>query len=154
MTHRRSLAALLAATPLLALRPAAAATPQALLARYVALKNAHDATRCAEIYAEDYVEHSGRTPSGLAALVANWQAQFEQVPDLALTLEDQVIAGDRVVGRFTYVGTHTKPFLGIPPTGRRFSFGTIDIWKVRGGRFAEHWDQVDFAGLMRQLRQG
>lgn len=135
--------------------PAAARlAPEDLLARYVALKNAHDATSCAEIYAEDYVEHSGRNPSGLAALVANWQAQFEQMPDLVVSLEDQVVARDRAVGRFTYAATHTRPILGIAPTGRRFSFGTIDIWRVRDGRFAEHWDQVDIAGLLRQLRAG
>ena len=131
---------------------AATARPEALLARYVALKNAHDATRCAELFAADYAEHSGRNPSGLAALVANWQGQFDLVPDLAVTLEETVIAGDKVVGRFTYAGTHTRPFLGLPPTGRRFTFGTIDIWRVAGGRFVEHWDQVDFAGLARQLK--
>lgn len=149
MLHRRHLGVL----SLLAAKPACAATDGAgLLARYVALKNAHDATRCAELYREDYVENSGRTPSGLPALVANWQQQFEQVPDLVLVLEDQVIAGDKAVGRFTYSGTHTRPFAGVAPTGRRFRFGTIDIWRVQDGKFAEHWDQVDFAGLLRQLR--
>jgi predicted SnoaL-like aldol condensation-catalyzing enzyme len=29
--------------------------------------------------------------------------------------------------------------------------GTIDIWRIENGKFAEHWDQVDFAGLQRQL---
>jgi predicted ester cyclase len=148
-TGAAAIAALIGATRA---APAATATPAALLARYVALKNAHDASRCAEIYAEAYVEHSGRNPSGLIALVANWQAQFDQAPDLHLTLEDQVIAGDKVVARCTYAGTHTRPFLGLPPTGRRFSFGTIDIWRVADGRFVEHWDQVDFAGLVRQLK--
>ena len=148
---------LLAASAVAAAAPALAAAPgrptaEALLARYVALKNAHDATRCAEIYAEDYVEHSGRNPSGLPALIANWQAQFEQMPDLVVTLEDQVFGRDRAVGRFTYSATHTRPILGIAPTGRRFSFGTIDIWRVKDGRLAEHWDQVDLAGLLRQLR--
>jgi hypothetical protein len=50
---------------------ARAATAAPLLARYIELKNAHDASKCAELYTADYVEHSGRNPSGLPALIAN-----------------------------------------------------------------------------------
>lgn len=133
----------------------AAASPaaaRALVERYVALKNARDASKMAQLYREDYIENSGRNPSGLAAITANWQQQFAAIPDLKVTVHDIVVSGDKVVARMTYEGTHTVPFFaGIAPTGRRFSFGTIDIWRLQGGQFAEHWDQVDFAGLQRQL---
>ena len=33
-------------------------------------------------------------------------------------MEDLVISGDRVVGRFVYRGTHAGEFMGIPATGR------------------------------------
>lgn len=29
---------------------------------------------------------------------------------------------------------------------------SIDIWRVEDGKFAEHWDIVDTAGLLQQLR--
>ena len=123
-----------------------------LVGRYAAMKNAHDASRMAEIYADDYVEHSGRNPSGLAAAAQNWKSQFAAIPDVSVEVHDVIAGGDRIVARTTYSGTHTTPFFaGIAPTGRRFSFGTIDIWRVQGGKLAEHWDQVDFAGLQRQL---
>jgi hypothetical protein len=32
------------------------------------------------------------------------------------------------------------------------AFGTIDIWSVAGGKFAEHWELVDVHGLQKQLR--
>jgi hypothetical protein len=35
-------------------------------------------------------------------------------------------AGDRVVGRFLYRGTHTGQFFGIAPTGRRIEMRSID----------------------------
>ncbi len=38
------------------------------------------------------------------------------------------------------------------PTGKHLEWGTIDIWRVAGGTFAEHWDQNDFLGLAGQLR--
>jgi predicted ester cyclase len=35
-------------------------------------------------------------------------------------------------------GTHTIPFFaGIPPTGRKMSLGTIDIWRVENGKLAQ-----------------
>ena len=74
------------------------------------------------------------------------------MPDVEARVEDRIIAGDRVVARMSLTATHTQPLQGIAPTGRRFTLRTIDIWRVENGKFAEHWDIVDFAGLQRQLR--
>jgi predicted ester cyclase len=135
--------------------PATAGTPEigrALLSQYVHLKNTKDISRLPELLEEDYIEHTERNPSGLAALKENWISQFPAIPDIKVTLEDAVFAGDKVVARVTCAGTHTVPFFaGIPPTGKAFKFGTIDIWRVAGGKFVEHWNQVAFAGLQRQL---
>ena len=128
------------------------AEADSLIARYVAMKNARDASRAADIYRDDYQERSGRSPSGIQALADNWKQQFAAIPDVQVTVQDVVAAGNKVVARLLYSGTHTTPFFaGIPATGRKFSFATIDIWRVEGGKFAEHWDVVDFAGLQRQL---
>ena len=35
---------------------------------------------------------------------------------------------------------------------RRFVLRTIDIWRVENGKFAEHWDLVDVAGMQKQLK--
>lgn len=130
----------------------AVAANKALLEKYVAAKNNKDLSKMAEIYVENYIENTGRNPSGLAAVTENWRGQFQAIPDIKVILEDAVITGDKVVARITYTGTHTVPFFaGIPPTGKPFKLGTIDIWRVSGGKFVEHWDQVDFAGLQRQL---
>jgi predicted ester cyclase len=123
-----------------------------LLNRYVSMKNARDPSKIAEIYPENYIENSGRNPSGLAALTQNWTSQFAAIPDLQIIVHDVIVSGDKLVARLTYTGTHTTPFFAsIPPTGRKMSLGTIDIWRVENGKLAEHWDQVDYAGLQRQL---
>lgn len=133
--------------------PADAGTAgRALIAKYVQFKNEKNANQLSEIYADGYVENSGRNASGMEALALNWKQQFQAIPDLKVTLEDAVVEGNKVVARMTYSGTHTVPFFGgIPATGKPFKFGTIDIWRVQEGKLAEHWDQVDFAGLQRQL---
>jgi SnoaL-like polyketide cyclase len=42
-------------------------------------------------------------------------------------------------------------FLGIAPTGKQVTINTIDIWRVEGGKLAEHWDVIDIAGIRQQL---
>jgi hypothetical protein len=46
----------------------------ALSARYVAAVNAGNAAALPAIFAEDYIQHSGRSPSGLAGQIANFHA--------------------------------------------------------------------------------
>jgi predicted ester cyclase len=123
-----------------------------LLDKYVAAVNAHDTSTFDEIHTENYIQHSGRSPNGLAAQVENFRAIFARMPDVQATVEDRIIQGDRIVARMTFTATHTQPLQGIAPTGRRFTLRTIDIWRVENGKLAEHWDVVETAGLQRQLR--
>ena len=162
MTKRRDVFALaiLGATALFAHPGPALATEDrspeaigsALLDKYVAAVNAHDTSSFAEIHTESYIQHSGRSPNGLAAQIENFRGIFSRMPDVETRVEDRIIAGDKVVARMTFSATHTQPLLGIAPTGRRFTLRTIDIWRVENGKFAEHWDIVDYAGLQKQLR--
>ncbi len=128
------------------------AVGNALLDKYVAAVNAHDTSSFAEIHTESYIQHSGRSPNGLPALIENFRGIFGRMPDVRAQVEDRIIAGDKVVARMTFSATHTQPLQGIAPTGRRFTLRTIDIWRVENGKLAEHWDIVDYAGLQKQLR--
>jgi predicted ester cyclase len=67
------------------------------------------------------------------------------------TVEDVIVSGDRVVGRFIYRGTHTSEFMGIAPTGRRIEMRSIDIWRVENGMFAEHWDELKTLQVFQQM---
>ena len=62
--------------------------------------------------------------------------------------------GDKVVARNTYSATHTQTIRDIPPTGKAFTFRTIDIWRIENGKFAEHWDLTDTAEVLAKLRGG
>jgi predicted ester cyclase len=72
-------------------------------------------------------------------------------PDAALTVEDVVAAGDRVAFRSTLRGTHRGEFMGIPPTGRQFTIGLVDIIRIEDGKFVEQWGGPDMLGLLQQL---
>lgn len=125
-----------------------------LLDRYVAAVNAHDTAPFPELFTETYIQHSGRSPSGLAAQMENFRRILTSMPDLRLRVEDRIIAGDKVVARNTYSATHTQTIRDIPPTGKAFTFRTIDIWRIENGKFAEHWDLTDIADVLSKLRDG
>jgi steroid delta-isomerase-like uncharacterized protein len=129
-----------------------AAVLAALADRYAAAVNAHDTSSFPELFTASYIQHSGRSPSGLAAQIENFRRIFASMPDLRMKVEDRIIAGDKVVARNTYSATHTQPIRGIPPTGKAFTFRTIDIWRVENGKFAEHWDLTDTAEVLQRLR--
>jgi predicted ester cyclase len=133
-------------------RPKDRAALSSLVDRYVAAVNAHDTSSFAELFTGNYVQHSGRSPDGLAAQIATYKRIFATWPDARLRVEDRIFDCDKIVVRNTFTATHTQTVQGFAPTGRTVSFNTIDIWRIEGGKMAEHWDLVDTAGLQKQLR--
>jgi steroid delta-isomerase-like uncharacterized protein len=88
-------------------------------------------------------------PEGVKQLTMMLRGAF---PDLKATVDDIVAEGDKVVIRQTWTGTHTGgAFMGIPPTGKSVSVGVIDIIRIAGGKFVEHWGQMDNMAMLQQL---
>ena len=56
-----------------------------------------------------------------------------------------------MVARISGSGTHQGAFQGIPPTGKQMKVTGIDMWRVEGGKCAEHWLEMDTLGLLQQL---
>jgi len=104
--------------------------------------------------APDFVEHEElplgmpRNREGVKLLTAAFR---KALPDFKATIEDMVAEGDKVVVRQTWSGTHKGEFMGVPATGNRVSFGVIDIIRIAGGKFVEHWGQMDGMGMMQQI---
>jgi steroid delta-isomerase-like uncharacterized protein len=118
---------------------------------FLAMLNSHDPDAVDRFVAAGYINHNQFVGDGREANRAFWAAFFAAFPDLTATMDDLVIAGDRVVGRFTYRGTHRGPLLGVPPTGRPAEMRSIDIWRVADGKFAEHWDELNLLEFFQQL---
>jgi len=78
-------------------------------------------------------------------------ASYKNVPDLNQTIEDIVAEGDKVVVRFTISGTHNGEFMGIAPTGKKFTQTSTSIFRIAGGKIAEVWWLADTLGLLQQL---
>jgi SnoaL-like polyketide cyclase len=66
------------------------------------------------------------------------------VPDVAITIEDLIVEGDKVVLRCTERGTLTgRQFLGIEPTGQAYAKPGTTVYRVVDGRLAESWGVED-----------
>jgi steroid delta-isomerase-like uncharacterized protein len=87
-------------------------------------------------------------PDGYRRAVLASHAAF---PDLRVEVLDQVAEGDLVATRWRAEGTQAGPFGGLPASGRRVEIGAMHLHRVSGGRLAEHWEQLDTLGLLRQL---
>jgi steroid delta-isomerase-like uncharacterized protein len=126
-------------------------TARDLVDAFVTMLNDHDPDMVDRFVAPEYINHNAFVADGREANSRFWANFFTALPDLTATLEDLVISDDRVVGRFTYRGTHAGEFMGIPPTGQSVEMRSIDIWRVDDGMFVEHWDELNTLQLLQQM---
>jgi steroid delta-isomerase-like uncharacterized protein len=84
-----------------------------------------------------------------------WRSYRDSVRTASADFHNEVVtllAGDdQVAARLRYTGTHTGPLLGIPATGRRFSYDGAAFFRAARGRLGSAWVLGDLDGLRRQL---
>ena len=106
----------------------------------------------AEVYAEDIVLHEPdedvRSIEGLKQFVTMIRSA---IPDLHITLEEDIAEGDKVVSRWRAQGTHRGELMGIAPTGNRVIITGITIHRIEEGKIVEEWENWDALGLMQQI---
>ncbi len=104
-------------------------------------------------FAPDFVNHSA--PPGLPPTRegnATFAMAFRQAfPDYQVTIHDMIAEDDKVVTRKTFAGTHQGEWMGIPASGRKISFGAIDIVRIADGKVVEHWGEFDMLTLLQQI---
>ena len=124
---------------------------QHLAETYLGMLNTHQPDLVDQFVAENYRNHNAFVADGREANRQFWTTFFTALPDVTATLEDLVMSGDRVVGRFVYRGTHTGEFMGIPASGNTVEMRSIDIWRVEDGMFVEHWDELNLLEVFQQM---
>jgi steroid delta-isomerase-like uncharacterized protein len=76
---------------------------------------------------------------------------MDAFPDLKITADDIIGAGDKVVVRWSAVATHAGDSLGVPATNRTVRFNGISIQQYENGKLIRGWDNWDQLGLQQQL---
>lgn len=146
--------------PLPAHLAGAAITDKVVLAarRYAAFWQSGDPALARQALADDFIDRilpAGR-PQGPAGPLQASQVFHAAVPDLQVTIEDMLVAGDRVTLRLHFTGR----FTGVFPTpqgslqgqGQAIDFYAFDLYRVNAqGRISDNWHLEDNLTLLRQL---
>ncbi len=92
------------------------------------------------------------TKHGLPAFRANWQLPLRAAfTDRSYNTHKVIAEGDWVSCFGHIAGTHSGPFMGIAPTGKRVIIPYMDFWHIDAGRIRDNWVSVDFAHVLAQL---
>ena len=90
-------------------------------------------------------------PGDLDGLMQRLMMLHGAFPDFQSTILDLTAEGDKVVALIRSTGTHLRPFLGEPASGKRFTILEIHIMRLADGKMVEHWGMPDFFGMLAQL---
>lgn len=161
-------AAMLAASPDLGARPSApprelivaSDIPRAQRSEMLAAASAFytfwntgDAATLDRAISPAFVDHTlppGR-PQGPAGPLAASKAFLTAVPDLQVTVLQQLLVGDRVVSHLRFTGHFQGTFQGHPGAGQPIDFIATDIVRVTKGRITDNWHLEDNLTLLQQM---
>jgi len=122
--------------------------------------NQRDASACATLMAEDFVEHAPapfatNPPGQVHGPEATWgtvEWLTTQFPDLKMEIEAIVADGDLVVARVRARGSNLGRLNGfLPASGKRFDYVSSHWFRIADGKLAEHWATRDDLTAMLQL---
>ena len=112
----------------------------------------HELGGLEEYIRDDYIQHNADCAQGRDGFIEFFTTIFAAVPDFSYTVK-QIVAEDDFVWMYSRTtGTHTgDPWLDTPADGSRLDFYVVDMFRVRDGKIAEHWDVADTYTFFRQL---
>ena len=72
-------------------------------------------------------------------------------PDLKITNDDIIEAGDKVIVRSTIEGTQAADFAGFPSKGKSFKIMAIDIHQFKDGKVIKTWHVEEWLSGLFQM---
>jgi lactoylglutathione lyase len=107
-----------------------------------------------DLVAVDFVNHAAG-PQGRDGWRATFDHLHRDLADVRMEHHHLLVDGDHVALHLTLHGRHvgsTMPLLaGVPVTGAEVAWTFQHLFRISGGRIAEHWACRDDLGLLRQL---
>lgn len=127
------------------------------LALFEVLFQQRAGSRAGEFYADEFISHN--SDAGGAETTIGRPAQLERMfagsraasPDRQIRNDVIICKDDMVSTRMTVWGTQSGTMMGSPPTGRKFKFTAMDMFRFKDGKVVERWGNADHLVLIRQL---
>jgi len=115
--------------------------------------NSGDEKLLDQAVAPGFIDHTlppGRPqgPTGPAFASKNFRAA---VPDLTVTVEKMIVAGDYVTVHMTFHGHFTGRFGSYQGQGQSIDFIATDLLKVTGGKVTDNWHIEDNLTLLTKM---
>lgn len=108
----------------------------------------------AELLAPDFVNRSAPpgVPSGPEGMTHFLLRVLRPAfGDLRVEIHRQVAEGDLVTTHKTISGVHRGEIFGVAPTGKPVRIEVMDIVRVKGGKYVEHWGVNTLAAVVAEL---
>jgi steroid delta-isomerase-like uncharacterized protein len=109
-----------------------------------------------ELMAPDTVAHGlvdgdGIEIAGIEPYRAFYRSFRGALSDVHVDVQDTLSDGDLEAARFVVTARHTGEGLGKPPRGRNLKLTGMSIVRVKDGKIAEAWNNIDFATMFQQM---
>ena len=113
----------------------------------------HDVEGATPLFADDAVINANTAPGPMDvnAYKQLGYAFLAGMPDMKVTVLEQIEEGDNVVSLVTWTGTHTGTLMGIPATGRFSQSDAITIDRIVDGKIKERREIGNLLSMMQQL---
>lgn len=123
---------------------------KALVRKMIEAFDRRDFATIDELTAPDFAELTHRY-KGREAHRQFLNMHTKGFPDFHMAIEDMVAEEDNVWVRFKVTGTNRGEFHGLPPTGQKVEFTSVQMYRIVDGRFTECRAVSDSADFLRQL---
>ena len=125
----------------------------ALMERGLPIWNEGNLNLIDELYAPEFVRHSAGVgdvvgPDGMKGYVTELRTGF---PDFNVTIDELMVADDKMVELWTVTGTNEGSFMEQPPTGMPLKISGVTIARVVNGLTVEEWVYWDTLAVQQQL---
>jgi predicted ester cyclase len=103
-----------------------------------------------EMLASDFIDHDllpgqGSSREEYKRSVTEFHTAFSHT---GLTIDDQIIQGDKVVTKFSMTTTHRGTFLGALPSGEEGIYSGIRIHRIVGDKITDEWSEGNLLGVL------
>jgi predicted SnoaL-like aldol condensation-catalyzing enzyme len=98
--------------------------------------NRHDIAAADKYFSKQNPIRHNQQVMGTEGFKEHRRTFFEQFPDSHTTIDHIVAEGDKVFVMLTTTATNKQ-------TGKRVIIKSADLYRIEGGKIAEHWDVVE-----------
>jgi steroid delta-isomerase-like uncharacterized protein len=137
----------------MAITKTAAAKREKLIRKHVEAENAADYDTALATFKHPRYEYvaSDEVYDGAEEVMAHWKEFDRAFPDQQIEIVKLHTADDAVLMEATASGTHTGPFRGLPPTGRRWEQQFLAIFVFEDDALVCERVYYDTATVLQQL---